>query len=113
MLTQLFYFLIPINPLQVLTGYLLAGSLVGPGGLNVISEMVQVCCSCQLNVLVCISDAFALLAGSLVVLLWYPNMSLFSISIEINGFCDLIAMVFFFSESLELKSPRELPSITI
>ncbi|KAL1532571.1 K(+) efflux antiporter 4 [Salvia divinorum] len=26
----------------VLTGYLLAGSLVGPGGLNVISEMVQV-----------------------------------------------------------------------
>ncbi|PIN16857.1 hypothetical protein CDL12_10511 [Handroanthus impetiginosus] len=27
----------------VLTGYLLAGSIVGPGGLNVISEMVQVC----------------------------------------------------------------------
>ncbi|KAK3003945.1 hypothetical protein RJ639_019478 [Escallonia herrerae] len=27
----------------VITGYLLAGSVVGPGGLNVISEMVQLC----------------------------------------------------------------------
>jgi Kef-type K+ transport system membrane component KefB len=27
---------------QVIVGYLLAGSLVGPGGLNLISEMVQV-----------------------------------------------------------------------
>jgi hypothetical protein len=27
---------------QVIVGYLLAGSLVGPGGLNFISEMVQV-----------------------------------------------------------------------
>lgn len=27
---------------QVIVGYLLAGSLVGPGGLNFINEMVQV-----------------------------------------------------------------------
>jgi Kef-type K+ transport system membrane component KefB len=27
----------------VITGYLLAGSIIGPGGLNFISEMVQVC----------------------------------------------------------------------
>ncbi|XP_020260520.1 K(+) efflux antiporter 6-like [Asparagus officinalis] len=27
---------------QVITGYLLAGSLIGPGGLNFVSEMVQV-----------------------------------------------------------------------
>ena len=29
--------------LQVITGYLLAGSLIGPGGLSFVSEMVQVC----------------------------------------------------------------------
>lgn len=29
--------------MQVITGYLLAGSIIGPGGLNFISEMVQVC----------------------------------------------------------------------
>lgn len=29
--------------LQVFTGYLLAGSLIGPGGLSFVSEMVQVC----------------------------------------------------------------------
>ena len=28
---------------QVITGYLLAGSIVGPGGLSFVSEMVQVC----------------------------------------------------------------------
>jgi Kef-type K+ transport system membrane component KefB len=27
---------------QVITGYLLAGSIVGPGGFNFINEMVQV-----------------------------------------------------------------------
>lgn len=30
---------------QVITGYLLAGSIVGPGGFNFVSEMVQVCSS--------------------------------------------------------------------
>lgn len=30
--------------LQVMTGYLLAGSIIGPGGLSFVSEMVQVCC---------------------------------------------------------------------
>lgn len=30
--------------LQVITGYLLAGSIIGPGGLSFVSEMVQVCC---------------------------------------------------------------------
>lgn len=29
--------------LQVITGYLLAGSLIGPGGFSFVSEMVQVC----------------------------------------------------------------------
>lgn len=29
---------------QVITGYLLAGSIIGPGGLNFVSEMVQVRC---------------------------------------------------------------------
>jgi hypothetical protein len=29
--------------LQVITGYLLAGSIIGPGGFNFVSEMVQVC----------------------------------------------------------------------
>lgn len=29
---------------QVITGYLLAGSFIGPGGFSFISEMVQVCC---------------------------------------------------------------------
>jgi len=29
--------------MQVIVGYLLAGSLIGPGGLKYISEMVQVC----------------------------------------------------------------------
>lgn len=29
---------------QVIVGYLLAGSIIGPGGLKFISEMVQVCC---------------------------------------------------------------------
>ena len=29
--------------LQVMTGYLLAGSIIGPGGLSFVSEMVQVC----------------------------------------------------------------------
>ena len=29
--------------LQVITGYLLAGSVIGPGGLSFVSEMVQVC----------------------------------------------------------------------
>lgn len=32
-----------LNFLQVITGYLLAGSIIGPGGLSFISEMVQVC----------------------------------------------------------------------
>lgn len=30
---------------QVITGYLLAGSIIGPGGFNFVSEMVQVRCS--------------------------------------------------------------------
>ena len=30
---------------QVITGYLLAGSAIGPGGLSVVSELVQVCSS--------------------------------------------------------------------
>jgi hypothetical protein len=29
---------------KVIVGYLLAGSLIGPGGLKFISELVQVCC---------------------------------------------------------------------
>lgn len=36
-----FYYLVC---LQVITGYLLAGSLIGPGGFDFISEMVQVSC---------------------------------------------------------------------
>ena len=36
----LFYFLWMI---KVITGYLLAGSVIGPGGFNFVSEMVQVC----------------------------------------------------------------------
>lgn len=34
----------PFDFLQVFTGYLLAGSVIGPGGLSFVSEMVQVCC---------------------------------------------------------------------
>lgn len=32
--------------LQVITGYLLAGSVIGPGGFSFVSEMVQVRCFC-------------------------------------------------------------------
>ena len=38
-----------LNLSQVITGYLLAGSLIGPGGLNFVSEMVQVRCFCFLK----------------------------------------------------------------
>lgn len=31
------------KPCQVITGYLLAGSVIGPGGFSFVSEMVQVC----------------------------------------------------------------------
>jgi Kef-type K+ transport system membrane component KefB len=30
--------------LQVITGYLLAGSIIGPGGFSFVNEMVQVRC---------------------------------------------------------------------
>lgn len=37
-------FILAFYDLQVITGYLLAGSVIGPGGLSFVSEMVQVCC---------------------------------------------------------------------
>lgn len=40
--------------MQVITGYLLAGSIIGPGGLNFISEMVQVCYVFDLKRFVCV-----------------------------------------------------------
>ena len=40
-------FILFLCMLKVITGYLLAGSLIGPGGFNFISEMVQVCISLQ------------------------------------------------------------------
>lgn len=40
--------LLDTKTLQVISGYLLAGSVIGPGGFNFVSEMVQVCFTLQI-----------------------------------------------------------------
>jgi hypothetical protein len=46
------------NVLQVITGYLLAGSIIGPGGFSFVNEMVQVRCFHLLSV--AFLDAYSL-----------------------------------------------------
>lgn len=49
--------------MQVMTGYLLAGSIIGPGGLSFVSEMVQVCCPYSSSIINS-NDSFIFLLAS-------------------------------------------------
>lgn len=86
----------PCDNFQVITGYLLAGSLIGPGGLSFVSEMVQVCYLYSYHAwcvnFVCILNDLSIYYINI---LEYPYWKFIDVIIKLKRVFECVCVLFF------------------